>query len=148
MENFRNIRVKDDSKETKLKAISAIRSAFGIPLVEAKEMYNKILDAGEVLYEERNFKFGPFSSNSWCYDPNLFGDINQYEIVHLIAENFDSDKEYVSEHDSRGTDYFTSRVPDDETAEALAWYEKLSDEDKKRVDLVGVWNTPIAYPCS
>lgn len=135
MKNFRNIQPKDNTKETKFKSICSIKSSFNLKLDEAKDMYYKILDASEVLYDP---KIG--------YNPNLFNNINPYIILSVISENFISDEEYVPEHESHN--YFTSRVPDEETEQALAWYETLSDEDKKRVDLVGAWNTPIAYACS
>lgn len=127
MINFRNIQPKDNSDKTKFKTISAIKKELDLTATDAKELYYKILQLKEVIY------------NGVRYD--AFKDYDQYILSSIISEYFNSIKEF-DQDENQYNQYIAT--PNSETAEALVWYESLSDEDKRKVDLITIWKMPKA----
>lgn len=133
-----NIRPKDDSNTTRVRAYSFLKGELNIGMADAKDFYYKILGKGELKwvtgrYDYKYYEFFPDKPTEWVED-----------IIKIIF-----DCEVVCEDIETITDYHvTVEDPDDFTLKAIAWYETLESEQKEMVDRLGEWKNPCAGPAS
>lgn len=123
-------------KESKLSCVKAFKHVFGGGLKEAK-------DACEYLVDTPKLHEFPTENDL----TGLFKGVHIDIIIKFCIENFKC--EIIDQrNDYKLADINPyERIPDAETQEALDWYERRVDFDKRRIDLIGKWMNPQLIAC-
>ncbi len=126
------INIKLKTENGKLAAIRDLKDFFGLGLKDRLDMVNKLISEGEIDLSDTDLIRARFD--------NYPDDVGR-KLKTIFDCEFINDEEEI-------TSNANIDEPDAETMLAFTWYDSLSEDEKKKVDLLGKWfNRPCIAVC-